>query len=296
MNKSTNNMPVIYSLDTHMLEPPERYGHILLVQLSDITAQLGWTVEAHAQYCQEIIFILEGEAVMGYNGQRFNIQAGQMVIVPEDVIHDVRYVSPGHTRMLLAGIRMDDEIDPWIRSVFTQLMADDSAKLRTYPQNLRVLFDMLIDEYFHRDEHSHQTIVSLLQVLLVQCCRQFSDSPREPHMPLAVNATSDLLTSQLCQYIRHHAVEMTSLDELSREFSYSYSYLSHHFKKVAGYSIKDYWDHYRFAHVLQLMRDPSISITEISERLHYQSIHTFSRSFRSKFGMSPSEFRKMLME
>lgn len=289
-------MPVIYSKDTYILEPPERYGHILLVQLADITARLGWAVEAHAQFCHEIIFILEGEAVMAYNGQRFNIQTGQMVIVPEGIIHDVRYVSPVHTRMLLVGIRLDEEIEPWIRNVFSQNLLDEGVKLRTYPQNLRVLFDMLIDEYFNRDEQSHQMIVSLINVLLVQCCRQYSDVRREPLVPLSVNATTDILTSQLCQYIREHAVEMTSLEELSREFSYSYSYLSHHFKRVAGYSIKDYWDHYRFEHVLQLMRDPTLSITEISERVHYQSIHTFSRSFRSKFGMSPSEFRKMLIE
>lgn len=295
MNKNSTES-IIYSLDSHISGPPERYGHILLVQLADITAQLGWTVEAHAQFCHEIIFILEGEAVMAYNGQRFNIQAGQMVIVPEDVIHDVRYVSPGHTRMLLAGIRLDDEVDPWIRSLFTNGLSHEKVKLLAYPQNLRVLFDMLIDEYFHRDEHSHQMIVSLLQALLVQCCRLYSDSPRKPLVPLTVNTTTDPLTSELCRYIGQHAVEMTSLEELSREFSYSYSYLSHHFKRVAGYSIKDYWDHYRFAHVLQLLRDPSISITEIAERLHYQSIHTFSRSFRLKFGMSPSEFRKMLME
>jgi len=291
-----NDTHLIYSLDTYMLEPPERYGHVLLVQLADITARLGWTVEAHAQWCHEIIFILEGEAVMAYNGQRFNIQAGQMVIVPEDVIHDVRYVSPGHTRMLLAGIRLDEGIDPWIQNMFSTKLVGTCAELRTYPQNLRVLFDMLIDEYFHRDEQSHELIASLINVLLVQCCRQFSEVRREPVVQLAANVASDSLTSQLCQYIREHAVEMTSLEELSREFSYSYSYLSHHFKRVAGYSIKDYWDHYRFAYVLQLMRDPTLSITEIAERIHYQSIHTFSRSFRSRFGMAPSEFRRLMSE
>ena len=294
--KKSSSASVIYSLDTYMVEPPERFGHISLVQLADITARFGWTVDAHAQYCHEIIFILEGEAVMSYNAQRFNIQAGQMVIVPEDVIHDVRYVSPGHTRMLLAGIRLNEDTDPWIQNVFKTKVMAEGVKLCSYPQNLRVLFDMLIDEYFHRDEQSHQLIISLMNALLIQCCRQYCDTRREPLVPLSVNTTTDQLTSQLCQYIREHAVEMTSLEELSREFSYSYSYLSHHFKRVAGYSIKDYWDHYRFQHVLQLMRDPALSITEISEQLHYQSIHTFSRSFRSKFGMSPSEFRKMLLE
>ena len=295
MNKNSSE-PVIYSQDTYTLEPPERYGSVSLVQLSDITARLGWNVKPHVQFCHEIILILEGEAVMSYNAQRFNIQAGQMVIIPDGAIHDVRYVSPARTRMLVIGIRLDEEADPWLKTTFLTVSADENSGIRNCPQNLRVLFDMFIDEYFNRDEHSYQMIVSLLQVLLVQCCRQYSDSPREPLVPLSVNVTTDLLTSQLCKYIRLHAVEMTSLEELSREFSYSYSYLSHHFKKVAGYSIKDYWDHYRFAHVLQLMRDPCISITEISERLHYQSIHTFSRSFRSKFGMSPSEFRKMLTE
>ena len=295
MNKNSTE-PVIYSKDTYILEPPERYGGVSLIQLADITARLGWSVDPHVQFCHEIIVILEGEAVMAYNAHRFNMQAGDMVIIPDGVIHDVRYVSPLNTRMLLLGIRLDEDADPRFKSTFSVATSDDTVQPRHCPQNLRILFDMLIDEYFNRDEHSHQMIESLLQVLLVQCCRQYSDVPRTPLVPLNINSTNDPLTSQLCQYIREHAVEMSSLEELSREFSYSYSYLSHHFKRVAGYSIKDYWDHYRFAHVLQLMRDSSLSITEIAEQLHYQSIHTFSRSFRTRFGMSPSNFRRMLTE
>lgn len=295
MNKNSTE-PVIYSKDTYLLEPPERYGNVSLAQLADITARLGWFVDVHVQFCHEIIVILEGEAVMSYNAQRFNIQAGQMAIVPEGVFHDVRYVSPAHTRMLLIGIRLNEEANDWMRGVFDTLTQSDTVELRAYPQNLRVLFDMLIDEYFNRDDHSYQVILSLINVLLVQCCRQYCEARREPLMSLDVHTTTDLLTSQLCQYIRKHAVDMTSLEELSREFSYSYSYLSHHFKRATGYAIKDYWDHYRFEHVLQLMRDPALSFTEIAERLHYQSIHTFSRSFRNRFGMSPSKFRRMMTE
>lgn len=295
MNKNSTE-PTIYSRDTYQLEPPERYGSVSLVQLADITARLGWEVKTHVQFCHEIIIILEGEAMMAYNDQRFNIQVGQMVIVPEGILHDVRYVSPVHTRMLLIGFRLSEEPDPWLHSFFVSTALAEGMKLRRYPQNLRVLFDMLIDEYFNQKDHPQQVLASLISLLLVQCCRQYQDAPREPANSLTVDVTTDLLTSQMCKYIREHAAEMTSLEELSREFSYTYSYLSHHFKRTAGYSIKEYWDHYRFEHVLQLMRDPSLSITEIAERVHFQSIHTFSRSFRTRFGMAPTEFRKMLTD
>lgn len=293
MNRQTNDVD-IYTKDSLTIEPPERFDSISLVQLADITARLGWQVSAHVQFCHEIIMILEGEAVMAYNAQRFHIAAGQMVMIPEGIIHDVRYVSPVHTRMLLLGVRLGEDTDPQIRNIFEALIQENMVRICNYPSNVRTVFEMLIDEYFNREKNSHQMLASLMNVVILQFCRQYTDVPREPLSSLRVDSSADLLTIQMCQYIRKHAIEMTSLEELSREFSYSYSYLSHHFKREAGYSIKDYWDHYRFQHVLQLMRDPTLSITQIAERVHYQSIHTFSRSFRTKFGMSPTEYRKVL--
>lgn len=289
-----HNEAAIYKKDTGVLEPPERYGSALVVQVADITARHGWTVEPHVQFCHEIVLILEGEAIMACNTKRLMLSAGQMVMIPEGWIHDVRYVSPVHTRMLLVGIRLHEEADSFLRCFVSQPEVESVVRIVDYMPSTRMLMEMFIDEFFNRDGQSTQMLPALLSALLLQCARHYTDSPRDALDTLRIPKSADLLTMQLCEYIRDHAAEMTSLEELSQTFSYSYSYLSHHFKREAGCSIKDYWDHHRFRHVLQLMRDPTLSITQIAERVHYQSIHTFSRSFRTRFGVSPTEYRRTI--
>lgn len=290
----TEDELIVYCKDTYWLEPPEKYGAWSLVQLADITARWDWYVKPHAQFCHEIVMMLDGEAEICYNTQTLRVRAGQMVIIPEGVIHDVRYVSPMPARMLLLGVRMDGETDPYVKQMFELPLPGKRVRICTFPRNLRMLFEMLIDEYFNRGDRSYDVIRSLLSVILVHTSRQYVDVNREPLKPLHIEGNADELTQALCLYIREHALDMASLEELSREFSYSYSYLSHHFRKEAGYSIKEYWDHYRFQHVLQLMRNSALSITQIAQQVHYQSIHTFSRSFRTRFGMSPTEYRRAL--
>ena len=43
-----------------------------------------------------------------------------------------------------------------------------------------------------------------------------------------------------------------------------------------------------------LLRSKKMSITEISERLGYESVHYFCRSFKKQTGLSPTEYYKMI--
>ena len=42
----------------------------------------------------------------------------------------------------------------------------------------------------------------------------------------------------------------------------------------------------------RLIRDSSLNMTEISERLNFSSLHYFSRVFREKNGISPTDYAK----
>ena len=292
MSRACINDCIVRSRDTSIIEPPLLVGNIYLVQIGDITAHLGWVCEPHIQFCHEIVLITEGAAIMTFNSQHFNLSAGQMVIIPASVVHDVRYVSPESTRMLLVGIHFAPSADPVLVEHFTSL----PLQLIDSPPILVSLFEALIDEFFSQENYRMRMLQSLVYAVLLKSyrlsLRNDDDTDAPPSWQKELPA--DPLMRQLCQYIRRHAADMTTLEEVSQKFSYSYSYLSHHFKNVVGYSMKDYWDYYRFQYVFKLMRETDMSLTQIAERLHFQSIHTFSRSFRNKFGVAPSEYRRAL--
>jgi AraC-like DNA-binding protein len=41
-----------------------------------------------------------------------------------------------------------------------------------------------------------------------------------------------------------------------------------------------------------MIREDDLNFTEIAAALHYSTVHHFSRQFKEKFGITPSEYAK----
>jgi AraC-like DNA-binding protein len=80
---------------------------------------------------------------------------------------------------------------------------------------------------------------------------------------------------------------------MASELNYSYPYLSHVFSEEIGLTIKDYYKHKRFEKAMEWLKDSSLSITEIADKLQYKSIHAFSKAFHKDFGIPPIVYRSM---
>jgi len=93
-------------------------------------------------------------------------------------------------------------------------------------------------------------------------------------------------------FISHHADRDITLDELSDIANLDKYYLGRLFKKTYGYTPIQYHIMTRFEKAKQLLQFTNLTITEISEKLGFRSIHSFSRGFRKYEGISPSYFRK----
>ena len=52
----------------------------------------------------------------------------------------------------------------------------------------------------------------------------------------------------------------------------------------------DYFSRMKITAAREMIREGRLNFTQISEKLGFQSVHYFSRRFRSLTGMSPSEY------
>lgn len=94
-------------------------------------------------------------------------------------------------------------------------------------------------------------------------------------------------------FIRDNYKERYSLKEIANQLSISPYYLEHLFKKEFGTSIIEYRNHLRLMTAKELLRDTSISITQIAFELGWNDSNYFSNYFKKETGMSPSEYRKL---
>ena len=83
------------------------------------------------------------------------------------------------------------------------------------------------------------------------------------------------------------------LSELALGYHISESHLSHIFKSVTGYAPIEYLMSCRLSAAKNLLSSSDKSIKEIIDLCGFSDESNFSRTFKKKVGMTPTEFRKI---
>lgn len=107
----------------------------------------------------------------------------------------------------------------------------------------------------------------------------------------AGNENDRLITNSIIRTLTRHICGTITLDEVCAGVLFSKSYLKKLFKKNTGYSIMDYYTHLKIERAKILIKDGKMSVSEIAGLLGYSSIHYFSRVFKNKTGLSPTEYK-----
>lgn len=80
---------------------------------------------------------------------------------------------------------------------------------------------------------------------------------------------------------------------MAKKMGLSPAHFSRVFREVTRQSPRDFLLHTRLMRAMHLLAETDLSISEIAERLEYADIFFFSRQFKQKTGMPPSEYRKI---
>lgn len=102
----------------------------------------------------------------------------------------------------------------------------------------------------------------------------------------------DLVQKASCHLI-DHAGESVDFHQLARNLGVGYSTFRRIFKEQTGFAPSQYHLHIRLVKAQQLLQTSSLKIGEIADLLGFESLFYFSRIFKKKHGMTPSESRKL---
>jgi len=79
---------------------------------------------------------------------------------------------------------------------------------------------------------------------------------------------------------------------LSKIFAMSESHLSRKFKYITGIGINEFITHVRMTNAEKLLRDKTLSITEVAQQCGYNDSNYFSTVFKKFKGISPLKFKQ----
>lgn len=95
------------------------------------------------------------------------------------------------------------------------------------------------------------------------------------------------------KYIDDHFSDHNfSLENMRQELSYNKKYISYIFKKQTGIGIVEYLNTIRIQNACTMIEQGFTSITDIADRCGYSDAQYFSKIFRAKMGIAPTQHIK----
>lgn len=103
------------------------------------------------------------------------------------------------------------------------------------------------------------------------------------------------LAYEMERYIRENAGHNLTLSQLSERFGYTKQYVIRIFKKQFHTTPTAFINDTKLSLAIRRLTESDGPIEEIAHRCGYEDANYFSRQFKKKFGLSPSEYRKSAM-
>ena len=229
----------------------------------------------------ELTYVDQGSLHSVAEGQDLLLKQGDLVIY-----------GPGQWHMQYADIGVAPRfVTISFVSRGSQLNALLNRKF-TAPQKAVSLLQSMLREQETTDALSGDIILCQLNLLLLLLLRE-TTAPTGGKLQTAnaVHSENEIIR-QAQQFISSHIREKLSVPLVARQVDVSPSYLTALFHKNLQISPGEYIRRIKLQESKQMIRENNLNFTEIAAELQYSTVHHFSRQFKEKFGITPTEYAK----
>lgn len=228
--------------------------------------------------CASIIVPLTGRACFTINDQLFELKTGTVLHVGPSIAFSKSLFCEMKCSYILIQYRIinrNKEEFPLYTSHFAMEVEN--------PQKITQCAMELADNFKSTDVYIQLKCKSLLLSFIVELIHTLKiDSQKQPAIDLEM----------IKSYIHQHYAESISISDIANYFGIKRRYLTSVFQRYIGTSPIEYLTAYRIRKAQELLCLTEKQILEISNSVGYIDNLYFSRVFKKKTGMSPTEYRK----
>ncbi len=179
-------------------------------------------------------------------------------------------------------------------------------KMKLYIKyDINVICKKILQEQLDKLDLSYALIafgeVEIKEVLTGETLKELHSNLNEYGIEIVESTKSILI-----QKIKDAIIEMVYMEEklptskisayLADKLGYSYGYISNIFADVTYTSIENFIILHRIEFAKQLITIDELTFTEIAHRLNYSSLAHFCTQFKNTTGLTPSVFKRIIIQ
>lgn len=251
----------------------------------------------HTHNYFEINFVASGSCTFFFEQEQRPLREGELCIIAPGSEHDLHIGDDSTVFCIMlrkstfnttffSMLSQKDLLSLFFRTI---LQGDSHPNyLLFFVKNttwIKTILHNAMGECYKDDPYSNISCISWINLLFSNLLRSYSQTLQFYNYQMG----SDF--SLVLQYIQHNYQTLT-LSSLAAFFHYSEPHLCTLIKQNTGYNFTELIKQLRMSDAVSFLCNTNMKISEIAERIGYNSADHFSRVFRSVYQISPQEYRK----
>ena len=250
-------------------------------------------MKVHFHNSFELVYVVEGASRFNINGKIYTVTPKSIVFISNLENHELKVLEYPYKRYCML-------IKPeYLNTVLNEPVLISILKYR--PEDFCHVIDLKsrdhagFEEAFRRlynEINSCEAFVkkyagTLIAQLFISLYRSFKN-----HFPLtAINKSTETIL-KIQNYLENNFTEDVNLNDISKDNFQSMYYISHLFRKVTGFSFREYLILLRLSRAKELLFYTSQDITQVAINSGFNNVNHFIRIFKKNGGITPLQYRK----
>ncbi|MGB1236840.1 MAG: cupin domain-containing protein [Pseudomonadales bacterium] len=285
---------------------------------TDFSAPWGVEVPQHDGVAR-FHLVVQGQCAIKVDQQITELQAGDLVMIPRGVSHQLLDSAQGSATTLEqvlsdsgyqgSGVLRVGEGDS---RASTQLVCGhlsfrqcaDHPILRTLPAVLHlanscrakhplldVVLRLIAQRIFDRELGAAASVTRLSEIVFIELLR--AGISEQPELLALLQGLQDPRIGKSLSLMHQQPEQQWTVESLASAVAMSRSRFAHKFNQLIGVGPMAYLVDWRLQRALSMLEGSGLSIQQIAAQAGYQSPSAFTRAFSGKFGMPPRELRHL---
>ncbi len=247
----------------------------------------------HFHNVHQIIFVADGTVKVHIDNKTYAVTKNSVVFISNLEKHSVHTLQAPYKRYVVSlaqGFGPMILQDSPLLSILIQRPESFSHAVTlsvSAAKSMTTVLDTMVREVTQKRPFWALRLSSLVMELLIRLYRYSSTS-----FPTGSMDESARIVTEAQKYIIENARDDISLEQVAARHFISKYHLSRIFRKITGYTFKDYLILHRLSLAKDLLIHTSRSVSEVCQLSGYGNVNHFIRIFKAHEGVTPYQYRK----
>ncbi|MFD0958176.1 AraC family transcriptional regulator [Paenibacillus chungangensis] len=249
------------------------YPSEAFLDVNYLQRQHDWSKEPHRHSYHQLIWVTEGVLQMRFEDKLHELKSGMLCLIPPGMTHDL-YTPTGYEQF---GLNLNHKTTSDMRSLLISHMMELTIVNYAHMQGK---ISVMLQLAKHANKLSRLKLANQLDALLIAIVEH------------SLQRSDTEFRFKLLQKLRQHLTRKLSLLEIARHFCISPSHLERLVHREFGCGAIELHNQLRIEQACTRLIQSDDAIERIAHELGFYDASHFSRYFKQKMNLSPTQYRQ----